>query len=345
MSTYNTTTMLAVMKKLHAPSNFWLNLAFNEQINFDTAEIFFDKIKGGRRIAPYVAPTAQGKVMKELGSEVKFLSPAYLKPKNIVDPARVLTRQPGEELGGSKTPVARQNAIKADIMREQKDMIMRRWELMAFEAIATGKVTVKGEDYPEQVVDFGRDPSQEVTLAGTDLWSDSASKPYEDLENWSVQTQRLCGYAIKDWILGANAWKALIRHADTKELLDRNSANGNHNLQAGPGNIPDDGAIVEFKGTVGAGIRIWTYQDIYEDDNGQIVEVMDADAVIGISPKGVQGVRCFGAILDAEAGYASLSMFPKNWINPDPSVEYIMTQSAPLMVPREPNATFTASVV
>lgn len=33
------------------------------------------------------------------------------------------------------------------------------------------------------------------------------------------------------------------------------------------------------------------------------------------------------------------------WKNPDPSVTYLMTQGAPLMVPADPNASFLLTVV
>lgn len=345
ISTYSTAEMLEVIKFLPSPSSFWLNLAFRQQVNFETATIDFDQLKGGRRIAPFVAPTSQGKVMKDRGYSTRTFEPAYIKPKFIVDPSRVLTRRPGEAYGGSMSPQARRDAIVADNLREQKEMIMRRWEIMAAEAIIDGQVTVSGEDYPTQVVSFGRDAGQNVTLLTTNQWDDPASRPYRQMEQYSVQTSRLCGYALTDWILGGNAWNALADHADTEKLLDTNLANGTASLQMGPGAIPDDGAIVQLKGTVGAGIRIWTYSDIYEDDSGNPVQVMDPDVVIGLNPNGVAGVRCFGAILDAEAGYASHDIYPKNWINKDPSVEYVMSQSAPLMVPRRTNATIKLRVL
>lgn len=345
ISAYSTAQMLSLVEHMPSPSTFWLNLAFKEQINFTDATIDFDKIKGGRRIAPFVAPTVQGKVMRDLGYDTKSFVPAYLKPKHVVDPSRLLTRKAGEPYGGSMTPAQRRDVIIADNVKTQKEMIIRRWELMAAEAILDGVVTVSGDDYDTKVVDFGRDPGQSVTLTGTDRWSDSTSKPYQDLEAWSVQTSRLCGYAIRDWILGSDAWNALMAHPDTKDLLDRNIANGGATLQAGPGNIPDDGAIVELKGTVGVGIRIWTYQDIYDDDDGNPVEVMPSDCVVGINPAGLRGVRCFGAILDAQAGFQAQEIFAKDWFNEDPSVEYVMSQSAPLMVPKEANATVKAVVV
>lgn len=345
ISTYSTAEMLGVISHLPQPSSFWLNLAFRDQINFETEEIHFDKIQGGRTIAPFVAPTVKGKVMKERGYTTTSFTPAYVKPKHNVNQKRLLKRRAGEPFTGQMSPAARRDAIVADILQEQKDMIMRRWEVMAAEAIIDGQVTVTGEDYPTQVVSFGRAAGNNVTLLTTDQWDDVASKPYKKMDELSTQMSRSCGYAITDWILGANAWEALSEHAATDKLLNTELANGNASLQMGPGGIPDDGAIVQLKGTVGVGIRIWTYSDIYEDDDGNPVEILDPDLAIGINPMGVQGIRCFGAIMDAGADYSAYEIYPKNWVEQDPSIEWVMSQSAPLMVPRRPNATVRVRVV
>ena len=45
---------------------------------------------------------------------------------------------------------------------------------------------------------------------------------------------------------------------------------------------------------------------------------------------GSEGLRAYGAILDGEADYVPAEYWPKNWVEKDPGVEQIMTQSAPL---------------
>ena len=58
----------------------------------------------------------------------------------------------------------------------------------------------------------------------------------------------------------------------------------------------------------------------------------------------INGISCYGAIMDRRAQLQALSMFPKVWDEEDPSVTYSMTQSAPLMVPLRPNNTFRMKV-
>jgi len=65
--------------------------------------------------------------------------------------------------------------------------------------------------------------------------------------------------------------------------------------------------------------------------------------VLVISPE-LDGVRCFGAIKDEEAGFQALPYFPKSWLEKDPAVRYLLMQSAPLPVPYRVNASFCATV-
>ena len=343
---YSTHDMLSVIRHFPKPSTFWLNLAFKQQVNFQSQYIDFDKISKGRKIAPFVAPTVAGKPMRSEGFNTTRFAPAYIKPLHPVDPERLITRQAGEAYTGNQSLMGRRNAIVGDILNEQREMIVRRWELMAAQAVMNGSITVEGEDYPTQNVDFGRDPNNTVTLTGTDVWTDTAnSKPIKNLESWSIAMARNAGYSVTDWVMGVDAWESFIEHPDTEKKLNTDIKNSSQMLfDLGINQADENGAIVQFKGVLASGVRVWVYSDIYEDEDGAVVEIMDPKAVVGVNPAGVEGVRCFGAIMDVNAGYQSLDIFPKNWANDNPSVEYVMSQSAPLMVPRRPNASFKATV-
>jgi hypothetical protein len=71
---------------------------------------------------------------------------------------------------------------------------------------------------------------------------------------------------------------------------------------------------------------------------------MDSRDIVLTGPN-VNGVQCFGAILDHKAQFQALPIFPKMWDENDPPATYIMNQSAPLMVPVNPDATLRARVV
>jgi hypothetical protein len=336
----DTHTMMGVVQTLRPVEPYWLRLCFPQVQTFDTEYIDFDVVEGGRRLAPFVAPNVQGKVMSDLGYTTKRFKPAYVKPKYIVTPDRAFKRRAGEPYTGTLSPQARSNAVIADYLREDIDMHIRRRELMAFDAIATGSVTVTGDNYPTQTVTFGRASGHTVNLTGADRWSESTSEPLVDIDAWLVLIQRACGATVTRITMGVDAYQAFISHADVRDQLEIRRIADPMNLNLGPGN----GQPAQYKGTLGNGLEVWTYADIYENDDGDDVEVMDSRDVILTSPA-VGGVQCFGAIMDADAGFVATEHWPKMWKENDPSAIILLTQSAPLMVPTRPNATLKARVL
>jgi hypothetical protein len=338
---YDTAELVKVIRTVKAPSSYWLDLAFPTVVTFDTKEIDFDYVDKNRRLAPFVSPLAQGVPLKQQGYLTRRFTPAYIKPKDVVDPARLLKRQAGEALMGSLSPAQREDLIVADILETHRFAIERRWEWMAARAVIDGAVTVSGPDYPTSSVSFSRDASMSKNLTGTARWSEATSTPLADIETWMQEMHRLSGYTPTRITMGINAWDAFKSHADVKEMLDTRRGSKNQ-MESGPGN----GMPWQYRGSLDSagGLEVWTYNDIYEDDAGNSVNFLDQDTVVLTSPA-VEGVRAFGAIMDRRIGWAATPMFSKMWEQEDPSALYLMTQSAPLMIPTRPNASLKAKVL
>jgi hypothetical protein len=158
-----------------------------------------------------------------------------------------------------------------------------------------------------------------------------------------VVRQKSGGAIVRDVICGVDAYQALLdRLSDTEKTTLFNSQNRsspNTNVELGPRTAEK----VVFQGQIGQ-FSFWTYSDTYQDEDGTDVEVLPANEII-LAGTDLEGHRCYGAIMDAKAGLAPVRRFPKMWPEEDPSAEYIMTQSAPLMVPLRPNASASFVVV
>lgn len=342
IAAYDTHTLLGVVNNLRTPASFWLNLGYDTVQNFGDEWIDFDIIDKGRRLAPFVAPNVAGKPMQQEGYSTRKFKAAYLKPMDVVEPSRVLKRRAGEAITGSLTNDQRRNAIVADILQDQRDMIMRRWEWMAAQATINGSVVISGEDYPEVTISFGRDAGQSITLAGNDLWSDTTnSDPIKKLEAVCLQTQRLSTSPVNDIVFGVDAWAAFALHPKVVSALDTRRGSA-LTLETATG-IGFESDVAQYKGQLPNGPRLWVYNDIYENNSGTDVDILNSKYVVGVGR--IEGLRAFGAILDGRAGYQPMELFPKMWENQNPFVEYVMTQSAPLMIPRRPNASFRMQVL
>lgn len=338
MEHYETTALVGVIKVQQVLDPYWLNLCFPREITFDTEEIQFDQVTYTRKLAPFVAPTHQGKVQSRKGFSAKSFRPAYVKPKDVLVPGRALTRMAGEGLTGTMSAGSRWNAHLAELLRLQKEEITRRWDWMAAGAVINGSVTVSGDDYPTTVVDFQRHSDHTMTLAGTAQWDDSAANPLGNIETIRTRVQKNARAPVTRLTFGLEAWAEFIEDANVQALLKndvRNSPDTNFNARLGAGLPYENRGILSGKGA--GSLELYTYSDTYETDNdGTEADYLDPKWVVATGP-GIDGVRCFGAIMDSAAGLAPMSMFPKMWPNQDPSVTYVMTQSAPLMVPAQPN--------
>jgi hypothetical protein len=346
---YSTAALLGVMRDPEAmqpPSSYWLDLAFPTIMTFDEEYIDFSKITDVRKIAPLVVPTAQGRPIYSAAERVSRVKPAYVKPKDPVSASRMIQRAAGLgelNVNSNWSPQQRYNAIVADILRTHRRAIERRWEWLASQAVQFGTVTLEDEAYPRTVVDFERSADHSITLSGATRWGETGVSILRDVESWK-QTVRNApfGGPTNRLTVGSEAWAVMREDDEIRELLkvDFRPFNNNINLNLGI----REGLDVEFVGMLSGTTAVYVYSDYYQDTDGSVVPFMDPRDVVLTGPN-IQGVRCFGAIQDIAAGLQAMAMFPKMWNQEDPSATFIMTQSAPLMVPVNPNASLRARVV
>lgn len=346
MEIFDTLTLAGVRQVQQVLPQYWLDLLYPQTMTFDSEQIFFDQVKTRRRMAPFVAPNVQGKVQKTQGFNTVTFKPAYVKPKSVINPEQTIKRLAGEAPLGTLSREQRFDIVVANAVKEHQDQIRRRWEWMAARAAIDSSVTVSGENYPTVTVDFQRDASLSAILVGTAKWDAVATAtPLDDLEDMRRKVNKLAKSSITRLTFGLDAWAAFTKNQAVRDLLD----NTKRGSQTEFNRAIAEGTPEEYRGSIegqnGMGkLELWTYDDSYEDDNGAEQPFMDSGTVVGTGP-GFAGVRCFGAIQDISAGLAALEIFQKMYDEQDPSVRYLLSQSAPLMIPGEPNASFKLKVV
>lgn len=344
----DTVDLLGVLNTIPTAPNFFLDRYFRGDNRLSTKKaISFDEVlKGLPVMAPYVSPAVPGKAQSGQGYQTKVFEPAYLKPKNILTPKDSIKRRPGEPLTGALSPERRLDEALLDTLEEQKLSIVTRLEYMAARALVDGKVKIEGEDYAAQIVDFCRDPNNTVYISNAnDKWSNDKADIASQLEDFSNQILRKSGFAATDIIMSPAVWKAFKANKSILAEAD---------LRRGITNIPNlspqanVGIGAQYKGEYGS-FSIFVYARSFREQNGEDISVLGDNEILAVARPdetgkgGVEGIKAFGAILD----YGSLTtdMFPKTWYQEDPSGLFVMTQSAPLMIPGRPNATLKATVL
>lgn len=337
---FSTNVLMGVVQNLMAPSTFLLKQFFNAEQTEQTEEIHFDRISKTRRVAPFVSPLVSGQIVASQGFSTDTFKPAYVKDKRVWNPNRALKRTPGEQIGGTLAPMDRMRAILNFELQDQIEMVQRRLELMAAEALRTGKVTVAGEKYPTVVVDFLRAAALTVTLAGGAKWDAATTVAMLDnLTTWALLVLKASGTYPTDVVMDVDAW-TLFKNCDQvkSRLTIQKEANQAATMMQG-GRLVQGGV---FMGTIDQ-FNIFVYADWYVDANGVEQPILPSGTVLMGGP-GIEGVRCFGAIQDEEAGFQAVPYYPKSWVEKDPSVRMLLMQSAPLVVPVRANGSLAATV-
>lgn len=333
----DTRTMIALTEKKKPFQPFLLNAFFRREIRFQTKKVDLEKVIKSNRLAPLVSPVVAGRVMAKDGGTLMSLQPAYVKPKDVIDPEDVIERMAGEAIGGDLTPESRALALKAKYLIDHEESILRREEWMAASLLVNGKFTLSGEDYPTVEVDFKRSPENTPDVSGGARdWSTLAKTstiPEEDLEDWMSRGTN----PIDIMVMNNKTYRTFTSFDSIKEKL-KDFSGSKTTLETAAFN----GRLIAHMGNYGE-VEVWVYTGVYEDDEGNTQKFIPDGAIV-MANSGAEGVRLYGAILDPRAGYQALRRFPKNWISEDPAAEFIMTQSSPLVCMPDPDEIVSAKV-
>lgn len=337
---FETRTMMAAVLEMHSPRTFLLDSFFPNVETFSTESVDVDIYKGKRKLAPFVSPVAEGKVLNRDGYTTETFKPPYVKPKRPTRAQNFLDRTPGEAVyTGTLTPQQRAAQELGKDMMDLMESIIRREEWMASQALTTGKVLVVGEGVDAEV-DFNMGASHNVTLSGSDLWTDPDSNPIQDLRNWKRMIAQDSGVTADRVIIGSSVVDPL--YDRLKDKLDT------RRIDLGmikPEQLPNGVTYIGYLSD--PGVDIFTYDEWYVDDAGNEQPMVPVDQIIFGSTR-ARTTRAYGAIQDVDAigaGLVEAQYFPKSWIVPDPSARFVMLQSACLVIPTQIDAFMTATVI
>ena len=346
MDIFTTAILNKVVEYLDRSASFLLDTFFPSVQTEVSEEIHFDIDKSKARLAPFVSPLVAGKVVDDEGYETKSFKPAYVKDKRHFSGQLPLKRSIGEKIGGSLSPQRRMEAAVNRALRDQLANLTRREEVMASEALRLGKVTVSGDNYPSQVVNFGRNSALTIALTSTAKWGTAADTstavPLDNLESWSGLLQEKSGGVARTVVMDPKAWSLFRKSKDVKDKLEIRRGT-NASLNADPITRGQGNEKARYIGSIGD-FDIWVYQDTYINDSGSSTKLLPDYTVLLASREHLEGVRCYGMIQDEKAGFRALRYFTKSWIEEDPAVRWLLMQSAPLVVPYRPNASLCATV-
>ena len=332
------------MPSLLRPYGCFLNRYYKTVVPFKTATVAWDLEIKKRRMAAYVAPTSKGRVVSEAAFATDEYRAPYIKETTAFDPEKNFERAIGEQIGGGEMdPLDRLKLRVAYTARERFEAVIRRKEHQAVSGAINGFLDIGGKGLPTVRVQFRRDPTLTIHQAGSDRWSDPASTPLKDVQNWVNAVFRIEGAVIQDIVMDSDAWEFFESNADVQKKLEvRNFNPGTgQGLAIGPA-INAEGVM--WKGTIGT-LNFYVYSDTYVDpDTDVATPFLPSGTVMGMTTQ-ILGKQLQGAIKDERAAFQAKEFWLRSWIDDDTSERQIQSHSAPLTVPSRSNACFSAQVL
>lgn len=340
---FDTRTMLEALEQMKPPKTFLLDTFFPTVEVSPTKYVDIDIVKGKRRLAPFVSPLHEGKIVDHRGFTTNTYEPPYVKPKMVTTAADLLHRPAGEPVYGQSMQERTQDQLGRDLA-ELDQQITRREEWMAAQALQTGKIVVSGEGI-EAEIDFSYEATHLLTLGGAELWNDASCEPLELIRGWRRRILKDSGLAATDIVMGTSAIEEFLANDQVRRTLD------NRRIEIGeidPDSLPN-GAT--YYGRIkDAGLDIWCYDEWYVDEDTEIETPMIDPKRVVMGCRQARTARHYGAIQDVafqeETGeLAAFRRFPKAWTEKDPPVQLVMLQSAPLVALHQVDAFLSAKVL
>lgn len=350
---------LGVMREAKVESLNYFRSLFPNTITSDDEYIDFEKLPvRSRKLAPYALPLARGGAVYDDSSRAYRFKPAYVILDDAIDPLKPLSFQPGIDRSRFEmhelTPMQRIELLKVAITTAHIEAWERRLEFMAARAIIDGQITITGPNYPSTLVNFQRDAGHTVVLGSGSRFGESGVSILDFFQS-KIDTMLAAEFGGMTTRITMSGAVAAVVRKDEEILahMDINVSGGRHSVERGMVSGGEDGEqVYKFGelyvgGTSGRTIELWVNDAVYEDDAGTQQRYLAANALVMTSSASrINGFECFGRIVDQDAEYKAIPLFPKNYVTGnDVKVQHISHKSSPIMVPINPNATLKATVL
>jgi hypothetical protein len=230
--------------------------------------------------------------------------------------------------------------VLGEDIAELTAMVDRREEWMCGEVLFSGEVIMKhyaeayGEGKPIEKVLRYYDTTFQNIYTPAALWSEANSTIYDDLDAM-VKILTTAGCQAADLNMASDVYSRFINNKGVKELLDNRSMNiGNINPVVTPEGVAHVGNII----VRGKKLDIFVYDEVYEDEDGDLMPFMPAGKLF-ISAPGM-GRMLYGAIsqIEQEDGLVHTyrgKRIPKYLSDAKNEVREIRVAAAPVPVPND----------
>lgn len=345
-----THTLLAAYEAIPAVTSFLKDRYFptNAMTDiFTTDDVLVDYKDNGKKAAPFVSPILGGVVNTRGTFKTDRFTPPLVAPARTLSIDDLKKRGFGEAVFSGVTPAQRKTLLTLRDLQELDAMTTRREEIMAAEVLINDKCVMKtitdtGGSTEQSEIKFhegGSNPFQYTPAKG---WDTAEGKILQDLQ---AMARMLIdkGLPAEELVVAGDVADAIINNATIQKLLDNNRMNLGG---IAPLELPEGAAHIGTLNVYGKLIKIISYTETYENDEGNLEPYIPAGTVILTAPAAGRGL--YGAVTQLEFD-GEFYTYPGRRVPlymPDFSkrTRTLTLSTCPLLIPRNKGAWISAKV-
>ena len=349
---YRTMTMIGAIQALPTHRTFLRDRYFPctpATDMFPTEEVLIEYRDGNKKIAPVVAPRKGGVTIKREGYTTRRYAPPLVAPKRGLTIDDLNKRGFGEDLYSQITPEQREAQVLGNDLTELSTMIDGREEYMAASAMLNNGYVLKqyADDYGEKNEEFelffydGESDDSKYTPSGH--WTDV---DYDIIGDFRAMIRLLTskGLPAEDAVFSPDVTDYIIKNKAIKELLDIRNVNIG---TIAPIELPDGASRIGVINIDGHDINLISYDEQYEDENGELQYFMGEGNVVLTAP--ASGRSLYGAVSQLEQSDGRFHTYmanrvPKYTADAEAETRTLKVSAKPLPIPKNKNAWIHAKV-
>ena len=334
LNMFDTRTMMGIVKEANKDAKTFLrDRYFKNRRTFDTLKIDIDIVDANKRkVAPFVNPKVGGVVIEREGYKTESYEAPEVSPMMITTAEDMLKRSPGESIYGAKTPSQRAAEQLGRDLSTLDDIITRREEVMCAEALFTGKITINGIGYDEELNYWSATQSEKPTTTPTTLWNAegaTAKTIMADLRAVKRSVVQKSGFNPTELICGHDVAEAIIDKLTDAKVLDM------RRVDMGLIDPRHLGNGVTYWGYLkDSALDIFTYDEWYLKDGAETPMIPDKKCLLAApDAKTTLAYGCVSLAGDNDVKFYEGARVPDSWVQrANPSGRVVQIKSRPLPI-------------
>ncbi len=343
--------LVKTVKKMYPVVQFLKDRYFPDGPVYYSEKALIEFKKKGRKIAPFVVPLVNGIVMEKDGYRTDVVDAPYIAPKRVITAKELEQKAFGESPESGRSPEQRENELESEFIDDNRISILRRHEKMCADILLTGQVIMKhyataedaakGENYDFKYLRFYEGEFKnkyKFTKKFKDMTT--AEKIQEFYKMATVLRKR--GVRATDIVMTSDVSMLLMSDKDFLEFYNKAKVNiGEINPTELPDGVVSNGSI-NINGVV---MTLFTYDEIYEDLDGEEKEILPAGTIAFLQPN--MGTTVYAQVTfytkDGFKSYAE-KIVPRLVGDEKSNMAEVQAFSRPVMYPNDMDGWLVANI-